>query len=235
MKAISLIAGSLIVALAASPVIVVAQTGAAVGAVAKTLMQVPPTTAVSAASRAAMVRAARTAIMKTAAGAVGAAGAGSAGSLSSVVGYFWTNGNGPVSNATMQLRNTVTGLVDASVKTTAEGQFVFTNVASGNYVVEYVGDSTKNLLALGQPFTVAPGDAAVATFMRMANPAAFIPPSVLSNTAASAVQAATTAGVTTVVSPQTVVTIAPPPPGPPPVGQAPPVVTIPPSMSSPIR
>jgi hypothetical protein len=236
MKANSLMAASLIAALAASPVIVVAQTGQAVGTAAKAITRVvPPTGPVSAITKAAnLVRASRAAAIKATGNAGAAAATGGLSRVTSVVGYLWTSQDGVIGNATVQLRNTVTGAVVGTVKSDAVGQFLFTNVDSGEYAIEYVTDGAKNIIALGQPFTAAPGEV-VTTFVRIANQIPVIVPDLATNVAASAVQTAATAGVTTVITPLAPVTQAPPPPGPPPIGLAPPVVTIPPSVSSPIR
>ena len=46
--------------------------------------------------------------------------------------------NQPLANHTVQLRNTQTGQLAATGTTNAAGQFTFTSIAPGNYVVEIV-------------------------------------------------------------------------------------------------
>ncbi len=143
----------------------------------------------------------------------GAATAGSAGSArsTSVVGYLWTANNAAIPDATVQLRNTVTGQVEFFTQSNAVGEFTFNNVAGGSYVIEYATDQAGSVLALGHPFTVAPGET-VATFVRMSNALPALIPDLTGNVAASAIQTAASAGVTAVVTPIAPVVEAPPPP-----------------------
>jgi hypothetical protein len=163
----------------------------------------------AATSVAASVRASRAAAMASRNGA--AAAAGSTSRATAVSGYLWTANNSPVSNATVQLRNTVTGQVEMYTQTNAAGEFLFTDMRGGSYVIEYVSEAgqtaaataasnTGNVLAVGSPFTVAPGET-VATFVRTLNNVTLFVPDLASNVAASAVQTAASAGVTTVVTP----------------------------------
>lgn len=158
---------------------------------------------------AAAIRASRAA-QRAAASGLTTAGAASARSTS-VVGYLWTANNAAISDATVRLRNMVTGQIEFFSQTNAVGEFTFNNVAGGSYVIEYASEQAGSVLALGHPFTVAPGET-VATFVRMSNALPVFIPDVAGNVAASAVQSAATAGVTAVVTPIAPVVEAPPAP-----------------------
>lgn len=194
----------LAVLLAAGPAIVVAQ-------------QPPVATGVSrfATRTAQAVRAARAAqsnAARAAATATTGAATNAVAKATSVVGYLWTANDTAIGDATVQLRNTVTGQVEALTRTNGIGEFIFNNVDGGSYVVEYAADqAASQLLALGHPFTVAPGQT-VATFVRMSNVIPALIPDAVSNVAAAAVQGATSAGVTAVVTPIAPVVEQPPAP-----------------------
>jgi hypothetical protein len=144
-------------------------------------------------------------------GAGTTAGTASARSTS-IVGYLWTANNSSIPDATVQLRNTVTGRIELVARTNAAGEFAFNNVAGGSYVIEYASDQVGSAIAaLGHPFTIAPGET-VATFVRMSNALPILIPDVAGNVAASAVQAATSVGVTSVITPIAPVVTPPPPP-----------------------
>ena len=233
MKA-KLVVSAIIVALVTPPVALMGQTGQVAGAAAKAATRLAPTGPLTAATRTAtLVHTARNAALRGS-GALGAGAGTSMGRLSAVMGYLWTAQDGAIGNATVQLRNTVTNAIIDQVQTDAVGGFVFSNIDSGQYVVEYVTDNAKGLMALGHPFTAAPGET-VATFVRIANQVPLIVPDLAQNVAAGAVQSASTASFTQVITPIAAVQEAPPPPGPPPVGIAPPVVSIPPSVASSIK
>jgi hypothetical protein len=127
------------------------------------------------------------------------------------VGYLWTANNAAIPDATVQLRNTVTGQIEFFTQSNALGEFTFNNVAGGSYVIEYAAEQAGSVLALGHPFTVAPGET-VATFVRMSNALPALLPDLTGNVAASAIQGAASAGVTAVVTPIAPVVEAPPPP-----------------------
>lgn len=185
--------------------------GTAARAVPQQLPVVPtgPMTATTKAASA--IRASRAAQRAAASGAASGAGAATARSTS-VVGYLWTANNSVIPDATVQLRNTVTGNVELFTQTNALGEFTFNNVAGGSYVIEYATDQAGSAIAaLGHPFTVAPGET-VATFVRMSNALPVFIPDVAGNVAASAVQSAASAGVTAVVTPIAPVVEAPPAP-----------------------
>jgi hypothetical protein len=250
MKVIKAVVVLLAAGLVAAPVVTMAQTSQAASAAAKAATHVvtAPTGPMTALTKAAnLVRASRAAAIKATGNASLAAASNGLSRATSIVGYLWTSNDGVIGNATVQLRNTVTGAVVDQVKSNALGEFVFNNVDSGEYAVEYVSNAATTagttaansaasnvVQAVGQPFTAAPGET-VATFVRLANAPAIIVPDLASNIATSAVQTAASAGVTTVVTPIAPVTEAPPPAGPPPVGEAPPVVSTPPSVASSIK
>lgn len=173
-------------------------------------LRVVPTGPMTATSKAAAsVRAARAAQMNAGRGA--ATGAAASVRSTSVVGYLWTANNSVVIDATVQLRNTVTGQIEMFTQTNSVGEFTFNNVVGGSYVIEYASEQAGSLLALGHPFTVAPGET-VATFVRMSNALPIIIPDFTGNIAASALQAAASSGVTAVMTPLAPVTEPPPPP-----------------------
>ena len=170
------------------------------------------------------VRASRAAAM--AGRAAQSAGTG-ASKATQIMGYLWTANNGAIPEASVQIRNTVTNVVEAVTKTNGAGEFVFQNVNPGEYMIEYVTDSAKHtLLALGHPFTVSPGET-VATFVRLSNGLPMLLPNELSNLASNAASQAVTSaasqGVTAVATPliQIVPPVIPPTPDPP---SAPPTV-----------
>ena len=164
------------------------------------------------------VRASRAAAMAGRATQTAGAGASKA---TQIMGYLWTANNGAIPEASVQIRNTVTNVVEAVTKTNGAGEFVFQNVNPGEYMIEYVTDSAKHsLLALGHPFTVSPGET-VATFVRLSNGLPMLLPNELgnlaSNAASQAVTSAASQGVTAVATPliQIVPPVIPPTPDPP--------------------
>jgi hypothetical protein len=83
----------------------------------------------------------------------------------SIVGAAWKHDNTPVPGAHVRLRNVVSGKIVASTVANELGQFAFTDVESGTYIVELVSESGK-LEAVGHPFTIGPGES-VSTFIRL--------------------------------------------------------------------
>jgi len=154
----------------------------------------------------------------------------SLGRSTQIMGYLWTSNNGAMTNANVQIRNTVTNVVERVATTNAAGEFVFQNIPPGEYVIEYVQGSVSKIMAIGHPFTVSPGET-VATFVRLSNGLPMLIPNELSNltsnVAAQAVGSAAANGVTAVTTP--LVSVAPvvpvgtvfvPPPSSPPVASA---------------
>lgn len=220
---------ALLVVLAASNVGVHAQGGAAVAAAVRAAGPAP-TGSMSALTKAASaVRSSRAAAL-AGKGLTSGTGA-SLGKSTQIMGYLWQSNNGAMTNASVQIRNTVTNAVERITTTNTAGEFIFQNVTPGEYVIEYVSGTTSKVLAIGHPFTVSPGET-VATFVRLTNGLPMLLPNELSNltsnVAAQAVTSAATEGVTAIATP--LVSVVPPvvpipggdapPPPPPPVVSA---------------
>lgn len=82
-----------------------------------------------------------------------------------VIGYVWEADNTPIPDASLRLRDLLTGRIQATATSDATGEFVFTNIEGGTYVIEFADESGK-ILAVGQAFSAAPGET-VATFLRL--------------------------------------------------------------------
>ena len=174
-----------------------AQAGAAAAAAAKAAAQTAaPTGPMSALSKAAT--AIRTSRAAAAASRGAAAGSQAGARATAVSGYLWTANNSPISNVTVQLRNTVNGQVEMLTKTNQVGEFLFQDMKGGSYVIEYVDSASQTaatsaatnaggVIAVGSPFTVAPGET-VATFVRSLNNVPIFIPDLASNVATQAVQ-----------------------------------------------
>ena len=93
------------------------------------------------------------------------AGATAAKGGTSIQGVAWTSNNSPVPGARLQLRNVVSGKVNATAVANSSGQFTFTQIEGGRYVVEMLGANGK-IVNVGHPFAIAPGET-IATFVRM--------------------------------------------------------------------
>jgi hypothetical protein len=111
---------------------------------------------------------------------------GVSGSGTSVMGYLWTGEGTPLSNATVQLRNLVTGQIEQVSSTLQNGAFAFQHVSAGTYAIEYVTEAAGRVLAVGQAFSVAPGET-VATFVRLGGRLALLVPDLASNAAQTVV------------------------------------------------
>jgi hypothetical protein len=83
----------------------------------------------------------------------------------SILGVVWNVDNTPIPGARVQLRNLVSGKIDASTVANNVGQFTFTQIEGGRYVIEMVGVNGK-IATIGQSLVIAPGQT-VATFVRM--------------------------------------------------------------------
>ena len=119
--------------------------------------------------------------------------------VTSVMGYLWAGEGTPVSNVTVQLRNIVTGQIEQVSSTLQNGAFAFQNVTSGTYAIEYVTDTAGRVLAVGQAFSVAPGET-VATFVRLGGKLALLVPDLASSAAQAVVTNATQAVASGIVS-----------------------------------
>ena len=83
----------------------------------------------------------------------------------SILGVVWNVDNTPIPGARVQLRNLVSGKVDASAVANQTGQFSFNQIEGGRYVIELIGANGK-ISTVGHAFAIAPGES-VATFVRM--------------------------------------------------------------------
>lgn len=162
-----------------------AQTGQAAGRAAARAIAARSTTS-----------AARTA---SALSSLGSGSSVTASRVTSVMGYLWAGEGTPVSNATVQLRNIVTGQIEQVSSTLQNGAFAFNNVSSGTYAIEYVTESAGRVIAVGQAFSVAPGET-VATFVRLGSKLAALVPELATNAAQAVVQNATNAVASGIVS-----------------------------------
>jgi hypothetical protein len=90
--------------------------------------------------------------------------AGSSGATS-VLGAAWKVDNTPIPGARLQLRNVVSGKVEASTVADQAGQFTFSHLEGGTYVVELLGEN-GHVVTVGHAFVIAPGET-VATFVRL--------------------------------------------------------------------
>ena len=83
----------------------------------------------------------------------------------SITGGAWNADNTPIPFAKLRLRNVVTGKIRATTVADDAGQFVFSNIESGSYIVELVAENGK-IVAIGRALTAGPGET-VATFVRV--------------------------------------------------------------------
>lgn len=82
-----------------------------------------------------------------------------------ILGVVWNMDNTPIPGARVQLRNLVSGKVDAAGVANETGQFSFNQIEGGRYVIELIGANGK-IVTVGHAFAIAPGES-VATFVRM--------------------------------------------------------------------
>lgn len=120
--------------------------------------------------------------------------------LAAVTGFAWSVAGDPIADATVRLRNILTGIIVATAVTNRNGEFTFENVPGGaTYVVELVNERGA-VRAVGHQFTAAPGDT-VATFVRLGVPAPWLT-GVFGSAAALVVSAAATIGIPASVPPE---------------------------------
>jgi hypothetical protein len=110
-----------------------------------------------------------------------------------VMGSAWNAANRPLPNARVRLRNVRTGRIEMGARANERGQFTFEPLEGGTYVIELV-DERGRVLAVGQVFTLSPGEA-LATFVRLASPATPMA-AFFGNAAAAVVSAAGGLGIT---------------------------------------
>lgn len=102
-----------------------------------------------------------------------------------VLGYLWAADGSALENATVRLRNVVTGQIVKEQTTLQNGVFAFADVPKGSYAIEYVSEVAGKVTAVGHAFSVAPGET-VGVFLRLGPTlAGFVPE--LASTAARAV------------------------------------------------
>jgi hypothetical protein len=134
-----------------------------------------------------------------ASGPSAAADAGPGGGVSphatSILGVAWNADNSPVRNAFLRLRNVVSGHVEASAVANEAGQFTFSNIEGGSYVVELVTETGK-IMTVGHLFTVAPGET-VATFVRLGTKVPWFS-GFFNNAAAAVASSAASQGITAI-------------------------------------
>ena len=124
-----------------------------------------------------------------------------ASSSASIIGFAWSSADDPVADATLRLRNVLTGRIEATTSANQSGEFAFQNVDGGTYVIELVGAGGA-LSALGSQFTISTGEMVV-TFIRVTSR----PPMLggfFSNAASAAISSAASVGTaagTELVSP----------------------------------
>ena len=128
----------------------------------------------------------------------GTAARPSAATSTSVLGVAWNNDNSPLPAAKVRLRNLHTGRVEATAVTTEIGQFTFSGLEGGAYLIELVGDNGR-VMAVGQSFRLEIGET-VATFVRLPARQSWLS-GAFSNTAAAVIAAASSAGITAIGSP----------------------------------
>lgn len=84
----------------------------------------------------------------------------------SIQGAAWHADNSPIAQALLRLRHVATGKIQQTTVASDTGQFAFSGVPDGTYVIEVVTPKGK-VRMVGHPFTVVPGET-VATFVRLA-------------------------------------------------------------------
>jgi hypothetical protein len=116
-------------------------------------------------------------------------------SATSILGVVWNVDNTPIPGARVQLRNLVSGKIDASTVANQTGQFTFSQIEGGRYVVELVGQSGK-IVTVGHAFVIAPGES-VATFVRMGTKVPWFT-GFFSNAATAVTSSAASQGITAI-------------------------------------
>jgi hypothetical protein len=124
---------------------------------------------------------------------VGAATASSG--STSVLGAAWKMDNTPIPGARVQLRNVISGKVEATSVADQAGQFTFTRIEGGTYVVELIGEHGK-ILTVGHAFVIAPGET-VATFVRLGTKVPWFT-DFFSNAASAVASTAASQGITAI-------------------------------------
>lgn len=118
-----------------------------------------------------------------------------AGGFTSVLGAAWKMDNTPIPGARVQLRNVVSGKVEATAVANQSGQFTLTNIEGGTYVVELIGENGK-IATVGHAFVIAPGET-VATFVRLGTKVPWFT-GFFGNAASAAASSAASQGITAI-------------------------------------
>ncbi len=84
-----------------------------------------------------------------------------------VVGVAWESDGTPVAYPVLQIRNLQAGLVAARTTGTQLGEFRFDSLPGGVYLIELL-DLHSDILAVGQPLSVSPGETVI-TFIRLSD------------------------------------------------------------------
>ena len=84
--------------------------------------------------------------------------------MTGIMGAAWTADNTPIKQASLRLRNVISGKIQATAVANDAGQFAFENVPAGSYVVELLG-ANGHVQVVGHVFSIASGET-VATFVR---------------------------------------------------------------------
>lgn len=117
------------------------------------------------------------------------------GGVTSVLGAAWKVDNTPIPGAWLQLRNLVSGKVETTTIADQAGQFTFTRLEAGTYVVELLGENGK-VLTVGHAFVIAPGET-VATFVRLGTKVPWFT-GFFSNAASAVASTAASQGITAI-------------------------------------
>lgn len=124
---------------------------------------------------------------------------------SAIEGRAWRGNQSPIPQASLRLRNIVSGTIQATTIADHAGRFVFTNVPPAMYLVELVSEEAK-VLAVSATFTAAAGKT-VTTFVRLGARVAWFD-GLFGNAALVVTAAATMAGVGA-ISPESVTPVSP--------------------------
>lgn len=124
-----------------------------------------------------------------------AAGATLGARATSILGTAWDDNDNPIKQAHLRLRNVINGRIEAATVADDAGQFTFTNIEGGTYVVELVHDN-GHIMTVGHVFTIAPGET-VATFVRLGPKVPWFT-GFFNNAASAAASSAASQGVTAI-------------------------------------
>jgi hypothetical protein len=129
---------------------------------------------------------------------------GQAPALGSIAGSATTSAGQTVANATVQLRNLVTGQLAGTTTSTATGTFTFAGVQAGSYAVEVVSAAGQ---IVGTSASIAVASGATITSVAVTTTAALTGAAAGGAAAAGAAGAGAAAGVSTAVIVTTVAAV----------------------------